>query len=144
MQEKRKRGHPKRFKSGEELLELFQEFCRYVEEERGYAITPSQTNFCRYLAEREKPVTVRTIYASLHEYFPIIKKEYQLLVSDLLSQGAMTGHYNPTMAIFTLKNWCDWKDKRETEIGNKDGKPFALLSEEEAKKALEALGYVGR
>lgn len=144
MEEKRKRGHPKRFKSGEELLELFEEFCRYVVEERGYAIIPSQTNFCRYLAERYDSVDRKTIYHSLRDYYPNVKKEYERMVSDLLSEGAMTGHYNPTMAIFTLKNWCDWKDKRETEIGNKDGKPFALVSEEEAKKALEALGYVGR
>ena len=45
------------------------------------------------------------------EYFPTIKKEFEKLQSDTITTGGMLGKYNPTMTIFALKNWCNWKDK---------------------------------
>lgn len=139
-----KRGHPRKFKSGEQLIELFRAFCRYVVEEREYGIIPSQTNFCEWLEGNFEAVDRKTIYLSLEHYYPTVKRDYYAMVADVLAQGAMTGHYQPTMTIFTLKNWCDWKDKQEVDLGNKDGKPFAIATEQEAVKALEALGYAKR
>lgn len=132
-------GQPKKFQSGEELIELFRQFCRYVIDEREYSITPSQTNFCEWLEANRSPVTVRTIYNALNKYFPDVKKDYEQLQSDLLAEGAMTGKYNPTMTIFTLKNWCNWRDKQETEIS---GGMTLGVAEVDADKALEELGYV--
>ena len=33
----------------------------------------------------------------------------------------MLGKYNPTMTIFALKNWCNWKDKAEVESTHNNG-----------------------
>lgn len=104
------RGQPKKFKSGEELIKLFSEFCEYIVDIE-YTEIPSQTNFCKWLSQNYKAVDRRTIYNSLNEYFPKIKKDYEKLQSDLLSQGAMLGKWKETMTIFVLKNWCKWTDK---------------------------------
>lgn len=42
-----------------------------------------------------------------------------------LVEGALTGAYNPTFAIFTAKNVLGWRDKVEQEITGKDGAPLA-------------------
>lgn len=107
-----KRGQPKKFKSGDELIELWEEFCGSIVE-NGFETIPSQSAFCRWLSERYKEVDRRTIYNSLNQYFPDIKKEFERIQSDTIMQGGMLGKYNPTMSIFGLKNWCGWADKVE-------------------------------
>ncbi len=104
------RGQPRKFNSGNALIALFEEFCQHVIDE-DYAIVPSQTEFCKWLAKNFQDVTRRTIYNSLNKYFPSIKKEFEQLQGDLIAQGGMTGKYQNTMAIFALKNWCAWQDK---------------------------------
>lgn len=32
----------------------------------------------------------------------------------------MLGHYQPTMSIFALKNWCKWTDKQEIDVSTID------------------------
>ena len=108
------RGQPKKFNSGNALISLFDDFCQYVIDE-DYAIVPSQTEFCKWLAKNFKDVTRRTIYNSLNKYFPAIKKEFEQLQGDLIAQGGMIGKYQNTMAIFALKNWCAWQDKPSTD-----------------------------
>ncbi len=105
-------GRPKKFKEGKHLVDLFAEFC---EEIRGnmFLEVPTQTNFCRWLSRRFSPCDRKTIYNSLNEYFPTIKKEFEQLQSDTIAEGAMLGRYQPTMSIFALKNWCRWQDKPE-------------------------------
>lgn len=105
-----KSGQPKKFKDGNELIELFDEFCRGISA-TGYKRIPSQTEFCRWLGKHFKEVDRRTIYNSLNKYFPDIKKEFESLQSDLIAQGGMLGKYQSTMSIFVLKNWCRWSDK---------------------------------
>ena len=75
----------------------------------------------------------RTIYNALNKYFPTVKRDFEKLQSDTMTEGAMTGKYNPTMTIFALKNWCEWKDKQETEISGKDGGVIKIALSDEVK-----------
>ena len=114
-------GHPKTYQSGEELIELWTEYCDEIEAE-GYAAVPTQTDFCRWLAKRETPADRKTIYTALNKYFPTIKSEFEKIRADTIAAGAMLGHYQQSITIFALKNWAGWTDKQE--VGNLDGKPF--------------------
>ena len=103
------RGQPKKFKNEKELINLWAEFCEDIIN-NDFVVVPTQTAFCKWLAENYDKVDRKTIYSSLNKYFPTIKKEFEQLQSDVIMQGGMTGKYNPTMSIFGLKNWCGWSD----------------------------------
>lgn len=109
------RGQPKKFKNEKQLIDLFSQFCDNIEKNH-YANIPSQTNFCKWLADNYVDVDRRTIYNSLNKYFPNIKKEFEQMQGDLLAQGAMLGKWKETSTIFALKNWCKWTDKAEPQI----------------------------
>ena len=48
-------------------------------------------------------------------------------------------------AKFSLaNNFKGWAEKSEVDVGNKGGKAFRVASEQDAREALEALGYVKR
>lgn len=48
-------------------------------------------------------------------------------------------------AKFSLaNNFKGWAEKSEIDVGNKGGKAFRVATEQDAQKALEALGYVKR
>ena len=121
-------GQPKKFNSGKKLIELFEEFCESIVEE-GYMIIPSQTEFCKWLKEKHGGADRKTIYNALNKYFPDIKKEFEQLKSDVIVQGAMLGRYQNTMSIFALKNWCNWKDKQDTEVTAKSNGGVVILAE---------------
>lgn len=110
----RKAGQPKKFKSGDKLIDLWREFCNYIIE-NDYSIVPTQTEFCNWLALTQNSVDRKTIYNSLNIYFPTIKKEFERIQSDIIMQGGMLGKYQPTMCIFGLKNWCSWADTKKEE-----------------------------
>lgn len=118
------RGQPKKFKDGQQLIELWKQFCEQIRD-NGYIEAPTQTAFERWLKKEYKPVDVRTIYNSINEYFPNIKKDFERIRADVISEGTMLNKYQPTMSIFALKNWCSWKDKQEviqeTTVGLADG-----------------------
>ncbi len=105
---------PNKFESGEQLISLWGEFCEDIIK-RGYTDVPSQSAFCRWLAENYEATDRKTIYNTLNKIFPTIKKEFESIQSDVIASGGILGKYNPTMAIFALKNWCNWKDKSEVE-----------------------------
>lgn len=113
----KQRGQPKKFASGAELISLWNDFCNEIID-NGFDKVPTQTAFCRWLTENYDAVDRRTIYNSLNEYFPDIKKDFEQLQSDTIMTGGMLGKYNATMSIFGLKNWCNWKDKAEVEQDN--------------------------
>lgn len=115
------RGNPKKFKNGSELIALFDEFCRDIIA-KGYDKIPSQTEFCRWLEERENATDRKTIYNALNKYFPTVKKDFERLQSDLIAQGAMLDKYKNTMSIFVLKNWCKWSDRPIDETDNSNEK----------------------
>ena len=102
-------GQPRRLESGEALLKLWDEFCCQICDS-GYELVPTQTAFCKWLRENYKDTDRRTIYNSLHRYFPEIKKDFERIQGDTVAQGAMLGKYQSTMSIFALKNWCNWGD----------------------------------
>lgn len=105
---------PNKFESGEQLISLWNDFCNEIID-NGFDKVPTQTAFCRWLAENYKETDRKTIYNSLNKIFPTIKKDFEKLQSDTITTGGMLGKYNPTMTIFALKNWCNWKDKAEVE-----------------------------
>lgn len=122
-------GQPKRFKSGEQLIKLWEEFCASIET-GGYSQVPTQTAFCRWLQANYKEADRKTIYNSLNKYFPDIKKEFERIQSDTVSTGAMLGKYQPTMSIFALKNWCGWGDngkRKEEEKADAESKIDRLI-----------------
>lgn len=123
-------GHPKKFKNGNELIELYSRFCLQIKE-NGFNEIPSQTNFCEWLKENYGNADRKTIYNSLNRYFPTIKKQFEEIQSSLIAEGAMLGKYKETMSIFVLKNWCKWKDKFEEETGNDTVINIVLPGEDE-------------
>lgn len=133
-------GQPKRFESGEQLIKLFEEFCASIEE-CGFEQVPNQTSFCRWLHNNYKDTDVRTVYNSLHRYFPNIKKDFEKIQGDTVSTGAMLGKYQPTMSIFALKNWCGWGDQgRVADYGanEQEDDPLSAALKEEAERLNDA------
>ena len=100
---------PNKFESGEQLIELWRQFCNSIVENE-FNTVPTQTAFCRWLEKEYEKTDRKTIYNSLNKIFPSIKKDFEQLQSDVIMQGGMMGKYNPTMSIFGLKNWCGWSD----------------------------------
>lgn len=112
-------GQPKKFSSGKVLIELFRDFCNEIIENE-FNRVPNQTNFCKWLEMHYSTVDRKTIYTSLNKYFPTIKKTFEQIQSDVIAEGGMLGHYQPTMSIFALKNWCRWSDKQEIDVSTID------------------------
>ena len=112
---------PNKFEIGEQLISLWNDFCNEIID-NGFDKVPTQTAFCRWLAENYEETDRKTIYNSLNKIFPNIKNDFEKLQSDTIATGGMLGKYNPTMSIFVLKNWCKWADKPsdETENSNKE------------------------
>ena len=130
---KRGVGQPKKFKSGSDLIELWRFFCEHIRA-NGYIEAPTQTAFCRWLAESFDGVDRKTIYHSLNEYFPEVKKEFETIRADTISEGTMVGRYQPTMSIFALKNWCSWRDTPQNAAISEDN-----MRQDELSKSLEEL-----
>ncbi|MFI3214407.1 MAG: hypothetical protein R3Y24_13855 [Eubacteriales bacterium] len=114
-----KGGQPKKIKSEQELLDMWENFCYYVVESE-YKITPTFMEFKRWICDNYTNIDRKTIYTSINEYFPNSKSEVERIRADVLTQGTMTGNYQPSMAIFSLKNWCSWTDKVESHNINTD------------------------
>jgi hypothetical protein len=64
-------------------------------------------------------------YEEKDEYLDTIKKA-KTMVEQYAEKRLFSG--TPTGAIFALKNF-GWKDKQETELSGKDGKPIETTSE---------------
>ena len=118
---------PNKFESGEQLISLWDDFCNEIID-NGFDKVPTQTAFCRWLADNYEETDRKTIYNSLNKIFPTIKKDFEKLQSDTITTGGMLGKYNPTMTIFALKNWCNWADKPENENEEKQEMHTELLN----------------
>ena len=121
-------GQPKTFKTADEYRECFLNYLDYVAE-NDFSELPTKGNFAKYAG-----IDRKTIYNTSKEYFPETKKDWQTALADCLTEGAAVGAYDKTITIFCLKNWCDWADKREEKV---EQKQITLATKEEAKKALE-------
>lgn len=109
------RGQPKTF-TEEEFKNFVFEYMDFIydKQENSLKDTPTFYGFYRFVRE-QKECSYHTIRRCFDEYWADIKKEFEDIRADLLSRGASIGIYNPTMTIFALKNWCNWKDKAEVE-----------------------------
>ena len=123
-QKKRGRGHPRTFKSGEELIALYREFCDEVKSE-DYKVVPTKTEFEWWLKNKKGFGDRKTVYWSLERYYPEFKKEFDEIRADVVSQGTMLGKYQPSMSIFALKNWCGWSDKQDIKADTSINVKFA-------------------
>jgi len=54
-------------------------------------------------------------YEDKDEFSNTIKKAKEIVENDINIKG-LQGDYNPTMAIFNLKNNFDWEDRQKQEI----------------------------
>lgn len=136
----------KTFENCDEILTAFEGFCAYIRNnnfikqfkrpdggEGVMPIVPNVTNLALWLG-----ISRRSMREHLANMSPSQEAEYKSMLGDLLSDGALVGAYNTSSAIFTLKNLCDWADKREDRITKVED----TSSIDEAKKNLEELGYV--
>lgn len=105
---------PNKFESGEQLISLWTNFCDEIID-NGFDKVPTQTAFCKWLAQNYEKTDRHTIYNSLNRIFPTIKKDFEQIQADTITTGGMLGKYQSTMSIFALKNWCNWKDKADSE-----------------------------
>ena len=116
-----KRGQPKTF-TKQEFKDFVFEYMDFIydKQEKSLKDTPTFYGFYRFVRQ-QKECSYHTIRRCFDEYWTDIKKEFEDIRADLLSRGASIGIYNPTMTIFALKNWCNWKDKAEVETAPNNG-----------------------
>lgn len=132
------------FYSGNEVVLAFELYCAYIRannfmtaivrpdgEPGVIPCVPSQTNFAKWLG-----CSRGAIFRAMQLAADETKHEYKTLLSDLLSEGAMMGVYNSGSTIFSLKNLCDWADKKEDRVEKEEFTPV-----EDAEKLLAELGY---
>lgn len=117
-------GRPPNFKSVDDFVAQFNEYLDAVEE-GGYEIVPSYSGFARWKHRNSNGVWG---YVRSH---PEIKEEIKPRLASVLSTGAMLGKYRDAATIFTLKNMCDWTDRRESTNISADKR---VATEEEAKE----------
>ena len=121
-------GQPRTFKDANAYRECFLEYLDYVVD-NNFVELPTKGNFAKWAG-----IDRKTIYNTSKEYFPETKKDWQEALADCLTEGAAAGAYEKTITIFCLKNWCNWADKREEKV---EQKQITLATKEEATKALE-------
>ena len=130
-----KRGRPQKYDDAH-IAELVEKFRKYIEETE----LPIIAEFA-YQNEID-----RTFLYDRPEFSTLIKKAVAKKEATL-ERKTLSGEYNPTMAVFSLKQ-LGWRDRHEIDqnIANKDGQPFQVqhsvdlrkLSADELKQ-LEAL-----
>ena len=118
-----KGGRPPNFKSVDDFVEQFIEYLEVLQDE-GYERVPSYSNFAKW-----KHRSASSVHRYVREH-PEVKEYIKQPLSDVLSTGALMGKYRDAITIFTLKNMCDWTDKRESTNISADKR---VADEEEAK-----------
>lgn len=122
--------------SESEMLALCEEFLKWVEigqiDEEGnitklpFNVVPTFSAFADYIGKSR---------ADVHEWLRTNKsaaKFMKEMVADTIAAGAMQKAYEPRMASFALKNWCDWEDAPK----KKDSKRKDVADEKKAKENL--------
>lgn len=101
-------GKPRAFRNGDELIDAQRNYCRYIAD-TGYQEYPTKNGFSDYIG-----VDPKTVWLSIERYYPEIKQQWKENIEQTLINGVNAGVYHVTMTIFILKNWCDWRDRKET------------------------------
>lgn len=138
--------HDGTFRDAHEVCIAFEAFGNYIRErnfvkefkrpdgEMGVLpIIPNQSNFARWLGVSRGVITWVMNVAEESDV-----NEYRSMLADLLSEGAMMGIYNTSMAIFSLKNLCDWADKYDDRPTKNNDTSQTV---EEAQRLMASLGY---
>lgn len=121
-------GKPPVFNSPEELISRFEDFIEHISD-IDYAVFPTKRQFAKFLG-----ITQRTLYNYIDVYFPEIKKQWQEMLADCISEGITAGKYPVNYSIFAEKNLCGWTDRQENTVQQTVTK---VASKEEAREALK-------
>ena len=108
---KNKGGRPLKFKS---VKELDEKIDAYFEDETNRPFTISGL---AYFLGCDRSTIVN--YSHNEKFFDTIKKARTKIESEV-EKCALMGIYNPTFAIFNLKNNFGWKDKQEIDATTTD------------------------
>lgn len=124
------------FHSSEEFINAFENYMTDCSEDFGTK-PPSFTRFAEYLG-----VSTTSVYKYVDKY-QSVNSTIRGMLADAIAEKALTGAYRDAVAIFTLKNRCNWTDKKETTNMNKGAKPIATPDEarENVKMIMQSLGY---
>ena len=99
-----KAGRPLKFKSVKELEEKIDS---YFADEKNKPWTITDLAFWLDCDRR-----TLTNYENRDKFFPTIKRAKTKIEADI-EKNALQGIYNPTFAIFNMKNNFGWQDKQE-------------------------------
>lgn len=125
--EKRGKGKPRIFKTGEEFLNKVREYVKYCQDNERFV---NIAGFCVYA-----DIVKETFYNQEEYYLDSFKKAQSLLEDSCLNNK------NTTMAIFYLKNKFKYKDKIETEnknINTNKNYDLSKMSTEDIKELLKS------
>lgn len=103
----KKVGRPLKFKSVKELEDKIE---AYFNDDSNYPYTVS--GLAVWLDCDRKTLTN---YEEKDKFFPTIKKA-KTRIEASIEKGALLGLYNPTFAIFNMKNNFGWQDKQEVNV----------------------------
>lgn len=111
---KKSKGRPRKFKDVADFEKKTSEFIAKLKEE-GKAITPEAIS--SFLE-----VDVRTLRNYGHsegyeEFFPSIKKIMMEVQADFVNKS-LIGDYNPSVAIFLMKNNFGYTDRQEVAVSD--------------------------
>lgn len=82
------------------------------------------------------------IWAAAHPDFFDAYKTAKKLQEAALQEGALSGAYHGSFAIFTAKNVCGWRDEKDLNLANKQGEKFQ--TESAVTVALDFSDIIGR
>ena len=95
------------FASGDEFIDRFEEYLK-DQDSTFTQRPPSFSRFADWLEVSRKKVLY---YVGK---WPEADRTLRQMIADVLVEHAIIGDYRDAVSIFTLKNRCDWTDKKET------------------------------
>lgn len=126
-------GRPPKL-SVEERAELLEAYILYIER----TPDPTTVGFCAYDPVAAKYMITRDNLKDWPEFSPLQKYCIEKQEAYLLQAGG-TGKYNPTMAIFRLKQpQHGYTDRMDSDITSKGQQIGAALSAEQAEQLIRA------
>ena len=119
MNSKHPGGRPLKFNSNEELQELIDEYFKECDlKGEFYTIT----GLADYL-DTDRITLVR--YENRDEFSNTIKKAKRKVEKQFI-QNSLNGKYNPTIAIFLMKNNYGYQDKVDVRVDSPEDDPITI------------------